>query len=142
MMKSSSFQFRSFLIGALGCALLLASMGMIQGQGQGVGQDLGRLVQVSLAPQPADLVTIREGDAYVVPNGKVLVIRTLGVAEGFGADVIVKVDGVSVFSTAGGFGPLELELGVSARAGQAVTLEEPFPNELTTVVALGFLGRE
>jgi len=92
-----------------------------------------------LSPQPRDLVRILEGETYVVPRGRVLAIRTLtSTGRDFGTAVL-KINGQAVLQADTQF-PLEFVLGVAARAGDTVTVEEDFPVETRQQVALGFLA--
>jgi len=140
-MKSVELQPLSALVGALGLGALAISMSMAPPAGG--PSPLPRAVVVELAPRASSLVTIIEGDSFVVPDGKVLVVKTFGAAQGdFLTTAVLKIDGEPVFSAFGSSVPLELALGVSARAGDVVTVEETFADPFTMVAALGYLAND
>lgn len=136
-MKKPSRHLLSFLAGAgaLGASLML--LGMLHPDAAPA-----RLAEGSGSMEKA-LVHVLEGEPFVVPPGRILVIRTLAAAEGR-LQAVLKIDGQSVL-TAGGQAlpqeqPLELQLGLAARSGQTVTVEDAdFPDPEQTGIALGFL---
>jgi len=135
-MNTSSHRLLSFIAGAGTLAALLSLLGMMSPSPAAEGK--GRFL-VELTPQPRDLVRVLEGDSYVVPPGRILVIKTLTTAQGGGGSVL-KIDGQSVLAHDFGSDLKEYALGVVAKAGQTVTLDDQFPDANSTPVALGYLA--
>ena len=137
-MKVTQLHPVSVLCGAVGVGALFITMGMAQGSRWDK-----RAILVEVAPKPSSLVTIREGEPFTVPQGKALVVKTLAAA-GFADAMDLKVNGQIVLSTFPGMGPFpfELQLGVSAREGDVVTVEQntAFPQPGSKALAFGFLG--
>jgi len=132
-MSTSSFHWSSFVAGAGAIALTLALLGMAPADRGGE-----RKAETASAPRPQDLVRILEGQAFVVPAGKILVIKTLVGSGGSAFDL--KVNGEAILENEFVGGPQEYQLGVTATAGQTVTVEDTFPDPNNRAVALGFLA--
>jgi hypothetical protein len=132
-MNTSSRHWSSFVAGAGALALTLGLLGMaLPDRG---GEKKAESVS---SPRPQDLVRILEGDSFVVPTGKILVIKTL-VGSG-GSAFELKVNGQAILENEFVVDPQEYQLGVTATAGQTVTVEDTFPDPNNHPVALGFLA--
>ena len=107
-MPSWKLAAQSALIGAVAAL----AFGVIQGAPFLRLRIIGE-VDVEGRPAPADFVRIEEGAAYVVPNGKLLVLTSIS----GGAPGRVRIDGVVEASAWG-----ELPFGLVARPSESVEI--------------------
>ena len=147
-MAKAQVSLRSALVGslALGTLALLVSSWAITSP----APDL-RSFQVQLAPHPRDHVRIIEGSPYVVPAGKILTLKAVSATGEQPSDVTLEIDGQSVavlrtfgvvFGGGGGPGVAEIPFGLSARAGETVTMTSIFGPNPDQAVAFGFLSED
>ena len=124
----------SVLTGALACALLVAVVGFRAPAAPAASE---RALLVHVETVPANHVRIMEGTPYLVPEGKALTLKLLVFAGSFPSPfgVNVQIDGVEVY-----FGKAEIPFGVTAFAGEVVTLTQPFPQMGNTAVGFGYLS--
>jgi hypothetical protein len=92
-------------------------------------------------PHPRDMVRVVQGESYQVPAGKILTLREFVATSKFGGTNVLAVDGQRLCAVGGlDFGENQLlELGITATAGQVVTIEAEFPPAPAPIVAIGFL---
>jgi len=90
------------------------------------------------------IVRILEGETFVVPEDRILTIRTIGSVEAdpnVSGPAIVKINGQRVFG--GRTAPrTELLVGLAAKEGDTVIVEDLVPNPNQTSVLLGFLAKD
>jgi hypothetical protein len=127
----------SLLAGSGLAGLCLVLSGMAQNRGSNAALCTGQ----NAFERPENIVRILEGDNFVVPQGMLLVIKTLASAQGGGLiGYTLRVDGQAVLHHGiSGSEPQEYEIGVTAKEGQAVTVEEEFQSPDHIAVALGYL---
>jgi len=126
----------------LGLALALA-LSALTSFGQGNRGAVDKSMRISLDPEPESIVQIVEGDPYTIPGGRILMIKSVGDANGIGiGGATVSVNGVPVVSARTDDGSATLGFPVTARPGDVVTVNDTFgPDPNTMMVVGGYLAR-
>lgn len=132
----NSFTPHSFALGLLSALGLLGVASFVQ-----AGFEKGAL-RVYLDPLPSSIVRVTEGQPWVVPAGRILMLKSLGDANGSSLSAIrLRIDGKpAVTVQLSGPSPAVLGFPVTAGPGQLVTVEETFPSEETIAFADGYLS--
>jgi len=133
-MKLAAPSLVSFLTGAAATAFVFLALGLSPRDDDGDDERSSR----------TELVRILEGETYVVPDHRVLTIRTIGNLEGTNGNQVpaaITVNGQRVFA-ARTAPKTEFLVGISAEEGDRVTVEDVVPNPDQTSVLLGFLTHE
>jgi len=141
--RSEMKQAPSFLLAFFGgCGALAGILALQSSAPASVSNGDGTNANAQSGPRPRDLVRIIEGETYVVPGGRILTIKTLTSAKGGMGRPVLKINGQLAL---GGqdvyYGPTEFVLGVAARSGETVVVEDEYVDPETVVVALGYLER-
>ena len=131
---SSAAHPRSVLVGLALAGVAILALGALQ--------PAERVQHVNSDPLPGAVVRIVEGQNYVVPQGQALTVKALGAVGGGQSAGLLKVNGVGVaqLPSLDAQGVAAFPFPVVASAGDTVTVEELYPDALTTVFAHGYLS--
>ena len=114
-MKAIQIHPASLLAGALAASALFVVAGLASPQ-----VDVGRVEGI---PAPRDMVRIEAGKNYTVPDGQVLVVTGIVLADGVGANNEVTFDKEPVFKAPGGGTTSIPSPGIVAEAGTKVRVK-------------------
>ena len=78
---------------AIGAIAILLALSLSSAQAPHQADRIARELRVAGIPAPEDMILIREGLPFVVPDGKIFVLTAVGRSYGTGGANYIKIDG-------------------------------------------------